>query len=346
MFGPLTDFLCLGGGSIIVCGALALLLPQGIPEVQNAALATLLVTAINQPHFAHSYQMFYANFKEKAFGAAYPPSLRLRYVTAGLVVPAVLTILLSGAIIGGSARLLGYSANLMFFLVGWHYVKQGYGILILDSVQKRLFFSDAAKTMLRVNGYVCWITAWLAANHAVTAAPFAGITFYTLPVPVPVYYAAIAAAVISTLVALGVFLRRWHEARGTLPWNGVLAYIATLYLWIVFVRINPLAIAVVPSFHSLQYNAVVWRYQLNTKRDTRDASLSFFILTGVVLGVLGFVGLPKILGLVLPYDKAVLGPSVYLFACVIFINVHHYFLDSVMWRRGNPDIQKYLFGRA
>jgi hypothetical protein len=29
----------------------------------------------------------------------------------------------------------------------------------------------------------------------------------------------------------------------------------------------------------------------------------------------------------------------------IFINVHHYFLDNVMWRRGNPDVQQYIFGR-
>jgi hypothetical protein len=30
----------------------------------------------------------------------------------------------------------------------------------------------------------------------------------------------------------------------------------------------------------------------------------------------------------------------------IFINVHHYFLDNVMWRRENPDTGKYLFGRS
>lgn len=51
VYGPLIDFLCLGGGSVIVCAAIALLLPKGIPEVQQAALATLLVTAINRPPF-------------------------------------------------------------------------------------------------------------------------------------------------------------------------------------------------------------------------------------------------------------------------------------------------------
>src|SRR5262249_36556371 len=73
VFGPVIDFLCLGGGSLIVCAALVLFLPQGLPQAQQAGLTALLVTAINQPHFAHSYQLFYANFRDKAFGAAYPP---------------------------------------------------------------------------------------------------------------------------------------------------------------------------------------------------------------------------------------------------------------------------------
>ena len=34
----------------------------------------------------------------------------------------------------------------------------------------------------------------------------------------------------------------------------------------------------------------------------------------------------------------------FLFTVWIFINVHHYFLDSVMWRRENPDTRLYLFG--
>ena len=39
----------------------------------------------------------------------------------------------------------------------------------------------------------------------------------------------------------------------------------------------------------------------------------------------------------------VLGSSLFFFIVLIFINVHHYFLDNVMWRRGNPEVAKYLF---
>jgi hypothetical protein len=361
LFGPLFDFMTLGGGSIIACGLIAAFLPRGIPSTQQAVLVTALMTLINQPHFAHSYQMFYRNFREKAFGTSYARELRLRYVLAGLVVPAALIAFLSGAAIVGSARALAYGANLMFFLVGWHYVKQGYGILIVDSVQKRMMFSDRAKTIFRLNGYTCWILAWLGVNHAISqGTPYIGLTYFSLPIPQPVYEAAIGVVIVTTLAAMIVLAQRWREACGTLPWNGVIAYLTTLYLWVIFVRINPLVLAVVPTFHSLQYLVVVWRYQLNAGSVAGRGSHSFlkavvpddilrnfalFVVIGIFLGFLGFAGIPRSIDAILPYDRHVFGPSLFLFLFYIFINVHHYFLDNVMWRRGNPDVQQYIFGR-
>jgi hypothetical protein len=58
------------------------------------------------------------------------------------------------------------------------------------------------------------------------------------------------------------------------------------------------------------------------------------------------VGLPYLLDASFSYDKRVFGPTLFVSLFYIFINVHHYFLDNVMWRRGNPDIQKHVFGAA
>ena len=361
LFGPWFDFLTLGGGSLIVCGLIVALLPNGIPTLQQALLVTILMATINQPHFAHSYQMFYRNFREKAFGASYSRGLRVRYVIAGLVVPAALIAFLAGTVLTGSVRLLAYGANVMFFLVGWHYVKQGYGILIVDSVQKRLMFSDRAKAVFRLNGYACWMVAWVGANHALsTANGYLGLTYFSLPIPNAIYDVTIGVGVLTTLAALGFFAQRWREAKGTLPWNGVIAYLTTLYLWVIFVRINPLVLAVVPTFHSLQYLAVVWRYQLNAGAKAASAPrsllgalrltgvlprLAMFVGAGIILGALGFVIAPRILDGAVTYDKHVFGPALFLFSFYIFINVHHYFLDNVMWRRGNPDVQQYIFSR-
>jgi hypothetical protein len=360
LFGPVFDFLTLGGGSLIVCGLIVLLLPNGIPTNQQIVLVTVLMTAINQPHFAHSYQMFYRNFAAKAFGASYSRALRLRYALAGIAMPAALIAFLAAGALSGSPRVLAYGANLMFFLVCWHYVKQGYGLLIVDSVQKRIIFSDRAKAVLRLNGYACWMVAWLGLNHQLSIGTwYLGLTYFSLPIPMPVYVAAIAIAALTTLAVVHVLAQRWRETRGALPWNGVIAYLTTLYLWVIFVRVNPLVLAVVPTFHSLQYLAVVWRYQINANSQPRMAAhpsivsrvlpagvwsnLAIFIGMGVFLGFLGFMGVPRFIDSVLPYDKHVLGPSLFLFMFYIFINIHHYFLDNVMWRRGNPDVQQYIF---
>ena len=361
LFGPFFDFLTLGGASLIACAAIAFFLPKGIPGTQQAVLITLLMTIINQPHFAHSYQMFYRNYREKAFGANYPAALRWRYISAGLVVPTVLIAFLAGAALAGSARVLAYGANAMFFLVGWHYVKQGYGILIVDSVQKRLMFSDRAKLIFRANGYASWMVAWLAVNHAFSGRSYyIGLTYFSLPIPAWIYQLSIAIAVLTTAATFLVLLQRWREARGQLPWNGLVAYLTTLYLWVIFVRINPLVLAVVPTFHSLQYLAVVWRYQLNAADrggaapapaivsrilPAQWSSFVFFIGAGVLLGYLGFMGIPRSMDTVVPYDRHLFGPSLFVFSFYIFINIHHYFLDNVMWRRGNPDVQQYIFAK-
>lgn len=34
-----------------------------------------------------------------------------------------------------------------------------------------------------------------------------------------------------------------------------------------------------------------------------------------------------------------LGPTPFLAAFVTFVNLHHYFMDAVIWRRDNPDTQ-------
>src|SRR5437588_1880273 len=145
-------------------------------------------------------------------------------------------------------------------------------------------------------------------NHALsTGTWYLGLTYFSLPIPTFVYVASIVVASLTTLAVLGVLAQRWRETRGALPWNGIIAYLTTLYLWVIFVRINPLVLAVVPTFHSLQYLAVVWRYQLNAgAQETRLSApqllarlmparwsrFGFFIALGVLLGFLGFQGLP------------------------------------------------------
>jgi hypothetical protein len=356
LFHPVVDFLCLGGGSLFVFALLAVFRPPADSYPVVAVVMMALANIINHPHFAHSYQIFYRDFDEKAFGRHYDPLLRLRYLFAGLAVPLALVAYFVAVVLLQDLRALGFAVNVMLFLVGWHYVKQGYGMLIVCSVLKRQFFDDTEKKILLMNAYTVWIADWLMANWVVRQGNMWGLAYYTFDLPQPLVLLALAVGSGSTAAMLWMLARKWWSAERRLPLNGVVAYLVTLYAWLML-NVDPLFLLIIPACHSLQYLLVVWRYQLNAERARAThakggvsglagrAGLRFvrFLVIGLLLGYLGFWGLPKLLAAVLPVDETVFGPTLFVFICWIFINVHHYFLDNVMWRRGNPDTGRYLF---
>jgi hypothetical protein len=346
---PAVDFLCLGGASLLL---LPLLI--ALPETSRPVLILVMwaiAEVINHPHFAASYQIFYRGFRQKAFGAVLNRSMRIRYIVAGLAVPAALVSFLGVALALGDAKVLGWGANLMLFLVGWHYTKQGYGMLIVDSVYQRRFFSEGEKAVFRYNAYACWLLFWLCANQYVAERELWGLAYYGFAVPPAVLFIVGATALATTALTLWVFARRLTGNRGGLPLAGTVAYVATLYVWLA-ARFEPTALLFVPAFHSLQYLLIVWRFEANRSialtggTDIRAArwSMARFAAAAVLLGFAGFWWAPMLLDAFVTYDRAALGGTAFLFFFWIVINVHHYFIDNVLWRRENPETGRYLFG--
>ncbi len=361
VLGPVLDFLMLGGGSVIVMASLWLFLPVSGSAVLASAMLWL-ANVINHPHFGHSYQIFYRDFRAKAFGSTYSQGLRTRYVIAGIIVPAVLGPLLVGSVLLDMPQILKFAINAMVFLTGWHYVKQGYGIFMLESAIKRRFLNAQEKKILLINAYGVWALAWVLLNRDVVERDVFGIKAYAIPMPDAVMYAVVAIAGITSLLcilALGRRILRGHA----IAWNGVVAYVVSVYVWLLIPRLSPLLIFIIPTMHSLQYLVVVWRYQLNRERaeealhdpDSRifgmktgmrpmHARFVSFLAIGAILGFLGFWGVPFLLDILQPYDSSQFGSFAFMAVFWLFINVHHYFLDNVMWRRENTDMKKYLFG--
>ena len=131
-----------------------------------------------------------------------------------------------------------------------------------------------------------------------------------------------------------------------LPRTGAIVYLVTVYLWL-FGRLHPGILVFIPVFHSLQYLIVVWRYELNRATNLGDVEPRRRII-GVVflawlMGYLGFWVLPRFLDDRMAFDHEALGATPFLFVSWIFINVHHYFVDNVIWRSENPDTKANLF---
>ena len=331
-------------------------------DVSRAVLAVttlFLANFINHPHFAHSYQLFYKGFMRKAFSSA--SILRHRYRFAGIMVPAVLATFFASAVAQGIAPLLGLAANVMFFTVGWHYAKQGYGILMLDAVQKGIRFDAREKRHLLWSTHLAWPTMWLMANDELAAHDFWGLTYYTFDTPDVLLNTMFTLTGISAAVVARDLLLRWRATRA-LPINGLVAYATSIYVWLMIVRFDPVLLLLNPVFHSLQYLCVVWRYQLNAEAEnvrerpvggsdeagpawlrTATAGIVRFVLIGGLLGGAGFWVVPVFVDSIAGYDRAIFGTTMFLFIGWTFINIHHYFIDSVIWRHENTETRRYLF---
>lgn len=248
---------------------------------------------------------------------------------------------------------LGLILNLMGMLVGWHYVKQGFGMAMTDAALKKRYWPADVRWALLLNAYACWGAAWILVNGSGLGARLWGVIGVKLAIP---SWLTLAVCVLAagTSAWCGIKLlrcvsqwRRQQVAWRDLPLAGILAYVVTLYLWTVFAGVDAAFALVIPFFHSLQYLTVVWRYKANEAHGSglERASLWRFGLFGLVLGALGFWLLPGALDFLrsgrVPNWT---GDTALAIACVwIFINVHHYLIDNVLWRQGNPKVSRFLF---
>jgi uncharacterized membrane protein len=250
--------------------------------------------------------------------------------------------------------MLGYVANAYFFSAGWHYVKQGYGVITVLSAVRRVFYSNLERRLLLLNGYTVWIYSWMAFNVELRHGTLFGVQYFTLDIPAAALTAGWWAVVLTSIALASALAHRVIVRQQPVSWNGIIGYVSSLYLWVIAFFANPIFTLFVPAFHSLQYLLFVWRYQINkaaSEHGTEPGAstrvvrtrVTRFIVVGIVLGFIGFVGVPAALQLGLAPDAAVWGPSVFMFMFAAGINLHHYFIDNVIWRRDNEDVRRFLF---
>src|SRR4249919_2528189 len=89
LYGRVADFLLLGGVSLVLFPLIA-----ALPAAKYGALVgtvtLLLANVINNPHFAHSYQIFYRGFPGRLRNPELSREMRIRYAVAGILVPLLL----------------------------------------------------------------------------------------------------------------------------------------------------------------------------------------------------------------------------------------------------------------
>ena len=253
---PAVDFFMVGGLTLLLI-PLALL-PVWEDEgarTRAGMLVFSLLFVLNFPHFIHGYQLLYPNYLTKLLDANSSAAARLRLLIAGIVSPLVIIAFLIYGSLQPTHTTIAYGANAVLFLTGWHYVKQGYGVLMTLSARQKVVYSAAGRRLLLINAYVAWVFSWILYNASFTDREYFGIAFRLFSVPDELNLAIRIVFFTWTLFALVLFVLNDVRKSG-LSVNGMLAYLCSVYVWVVFANTNYILLIFIPALHSLQYLVV------------------------------------------------------------------------------------------
>ena len=333
ILSPVIDFLCVGGLSLIV---LVPLLLSGRSDLVliGAGAQAWIATVINMPHFMASYRLVYRS-RETI----------LRHKWASIYIPAILAVYIVVAVWEAqtSPVFVVILVSVSSAYLAWHYTGQVWGMMASYAyLDGRAFAADERlliRTSLRI--LLAWHLSWF---------------LYTQlrdPSRVRPLYLLISAG---TLVAfaLGVVgLARMRRRTGKLPPARALVAWLALFVWYAVMARDPKAIFWIQIAHALQYLAFPIRVELNRTRADAARSAArvgtHMALYGLALIVVSYVVAQVVPGRAMDAVANVFGDEpgrVTPVLILMFINIHHYFTDGVIWKISNPEVRRELFAHV
>ena len=378
LISPVVDFLMVGGLALILIVIMSFYVPWGVRNDVTALtyspiLAALLayhVFAINYPHFAFSYQIAYRRLPSMRARSGLPRMIRWRYAFALLVFPVLYMAYCAYALLlqeDSGLFLLGLLINLMYFTVGWHYCKQSFGILLVLSALKGLYFTAGERRVLLVHAVLAWLMAWLGGNIYLFNDQFWGLPYHSAGLSrylqdwqlTTVHTLGVNLTFLLGGLSVVLLLRSARRAKKLPSLTGGLGYFMMYPLMLVSSIFHPLWLWILPAMHSLQYLLFVLAYRRGEVAHTLPAenhpspapslrahAVGSFVALGVLIGAIQFSWLPNLLDALVNPDHKYHVPLMFMALCQLFVNIHHYFIDNVIWRRENPEVGRYLMGRG
>ena len=219
----------------------------------------------------------------------------MRYAFAGLVVPVALAIWAGTALATRSACSLGLMIQLMFLLVGWHYVKQGFGVMTVLAARRGVRFLPHERLTILAHCYAGWAYAWASPWDPGKEVEEKGVVYTTIAHPAWLENATHVVFLASAVLLLGVLAQKWRR-EGRLPiLTPLTALLSSIWAWSIYSSIDPLVVYAVPALHSVQYLYFVWLMKGNEARE-REGPPWFERSAGVRVGFLAVAGARPRLG--------------------------------------------------
>ncbi len=348
----LVEFLLTGGATLGLL-PLCVVLERGL-GLDRAELGVGFLTfygahLINDPHFAVTYLLFYRDVRRRWWGPDVARWQRVRYWFAGVLAPLLLIGWAAWALGTGSAPALGAMAQLMFLLVGWHYVKQAFGVVTVLSLRRGVSYAAFERRILLGHCYAGWAYAWASPFDPGRSVEEKGVVYTTFGHPVWLE-AVTRAAFFASLLPLGWMLFKKWQRSGVPPLSPLIGLLCSVWIWTVYSGIDPLLVYLIPALHSVQYLYFVWLLKRGHAHAFEGPPsfgkpvatvLGAWAAGALVLGLVLFHLAPATLDTLLVDARAArfsdLGATPYFAAIYTVVNLHHYFMDFVIWRRENPE---------
>ena len=297
----------------------------------GAGAQAWLATAINMPHFMASYRLVYGSrtmIRSHMWAAVYLPVLLLVYMGTALWYAQ------------WSQDLVTILITISSLYLAWHYTGQVWGMMATFAFLRDQPYDTAERRLIRssLRILLAWHIAWFLHTQLRDASRLDWV-----------YQGATAATAVAFLLgALGL----WRQARRTGRPPAPLAVVAwlSIFVWYAVMARDPKALFWVQIAHAIQYLAFPLRMELNQAEARPQHSPARtavhmglyavgLLIVSVLMAQVVPVSLMGVVGRVFGEDPGRAAPILIL----MFINIHHYFTDGVLWKISNPSVRKQLF---
>jgi hypothetical protein len=251
-------------------------------------------------------------------------------------------------------ELLSFSILLMNLTVGWHYSKQVFGCTMVYARYDSYLMSTFQRRLIKASLFSVAIFNFLSRSiyapeynsKSVKEAYFFNVPL--VPIGLPSILIPITAAICALLaiaVLVGVFFSNYRRTGKWPSPNLVVAWLAFCVWWVPVVRQTEFYFIAIPFFHSLQYLPFAHRLETYADRKDRMESVRSTIRLAALLliGFAAFELVPSILDDRLG-TRWLKDGQFFMIAIPISINIHHFFMDSVIWKFNREEIRSGLFG--
>jgi hypothetical protein len=274
-----------------------------------------LYTISSFPHFSGSYDIAFSNpiFRRKnKFALYYFPLLIVSVCCVLYFSLGNLDLIIQGIIV---------------FLI-WHYVKQSYGVSIWSQITRSVNLSEVNKQILLMSYLFLGVSTIFLIHSSTTKMNFMGQYIELASIPDNFQLITIALSILSFLLFT---VRAYTDNKCFKKIAYVTApYISTSF-WFLLIHVNPILVALLPLFHAIQYAPFILKANDSYGRSKLKIFTIFIVYCAA--GYFMIHTLPR-------YASILIGGKLggFLFSTVLItINIHHYALDSVLWKMRNKE---------